>query len=224
MSLIEAVNPFKSNWEAFAREVSKPLTCAFCGGQRVWWNGERLRAASVCNGAGIVHLVRIRCRRVKCGNQDCRRSWTLRPPGLAPHRHYQLCVVASALSTYLFDPKANQAAVAQAHQCSERTVGRWLRWVSQAADPAILQRKVLEALGEPVLVPVRTVANLARKARHAARLEILPRAAHVLAAFEALGAAMGLEPPGLRGVLERVLGNRSRFPTYRSPIIPEFAR
>lgn len=222
MSVIDAAKRLKSAWDTFVRKVEKPSACIFCGHRRVWWNGGRTRSASVRTSEGNIHLAQVRCRRVKCA--DCLRSWVLRPPGIAPHRHYQLCVVASAVSHYLFDREATQATVAQEHQCSERTVGRWMRWIARVAEPAILQRMLLEATRNPILVPFREVANLARKARNAARLEILPRAARVLAAFETLGAAMGMEPPGLRGVLDRVLGQRSRMATYRNPIIPELAR
>lgn len=222
MSLTEAIDQLKQRWDRFFETVTRPLSCLFCKGGRILWNGSRLRSVSVRIEGRVHHLAGIRCCRVKC--KDCRKSWALRPPGLAPHRHYQLCVVASATSAYLFDPKATQAAIALEHQCSERTVGRWLRWISTAAEPTVLQLKVLEAAGEPILASDRDVANLARKARDAARREILPRAARVLAGFEALGVAMGMEPPGLRGILERFLGNRTGIATYQRPLIPEFAR
>lgn len=224
MSLNDTVQRIKQAWDTFARAALKPSTCAFCGGTRVWWDGTRNRSATVLTEDGVAHIVNVRCRRVKCAERACQKSWTVRPPGLAPHRHYQLCVVASALSRYLFGPHTTQAAVAQDHQCSERTVGRWLRWVSGVADPAIIQRKLLEAVQAPILVPVRGIESLARKARSTARQEILPRAAQVLAEMEILGAALGLAPPGLRGVIERVLGHRTRMATYRTPLIPELAR
>lgn len=224
MSLIDTAKRIKQSWDTFARTAVKPATCAFCGGSRIWWDGHRTRTASVRTDDGTAHLVDVRCPRVKCADRACKKSWTLRPPGLAPHRHYQLCVVASALSRYLFGPHTTQAAVAQDHQCSERTLGRWLRWVSAVADPAILQRKLLEAVRSPILLPVREIERLARKARSTARQEVLPRAAQVLAACEALGAALGLAPPGLRGVIERALGHRTRATTYQHPTIPELAR
>jgi hypothetical protein len=213
MSLTDKAEPLKSAGNIFAQEVAKPVACIFCGSPHVRWNGKRLRSASVLSDDGVIHLIEICCRRAKCGAKDCLRGWSLRPPGLAPHKHYQLCVVASAVSSYLFAPETNQAAVAQTHECSERMMGRWLHWVSEIADPAILQRRVIEVAKEVILVPVRDVENLARKARNAIRQEILPRAAQVLASFEALGMALGLEPPGLRGVIELVLENRSRIAT-----------
>lgn len=224
MSLTDAAKRLKSAWKTFAREVQKPANCPFCELTKISWNGHRIRSASVMTDDGVVHLVGIECRRAKCGSRGCARSWTLLPPGLSPNRHYQLCVVASALSSYLFDKEASQAAVASAYQCSERTMGRWLRWIGAIADPSVLQRKVLEETGEPILSPLRPVENLARKALDAVRRDLLTRAAQVLVGFEALGVAMGKEPPGLRGVLERALGNRPRIATYERPLIPEFAR
>lgn len=222
MSLTDAVQHLKSDWDTFTCKVVRPENCLFCGALRVWWNGYRERTASV-SFEGVVHfLTGIRCRRAKC--RDCHHGWTLIPPGLSPNRHYQLCVVASAASNYLFDSNATQATIAQEHQCSERTVGRWLRWVSQLAAPGVLQRQLLELTGAPILAQDPDVKNLVRKARHGNRRDSLPLAAQILALFEALGVAMGMEPPGLRGVLERVIGNRSRIATYQTPLIPELAR
>lgn len=82
-----------------------------------------------------------------------------------------------------------------------------------------LGRKVLDAVGNPVLLPpARSVANLARKARNTVRQEILPRAVKLLSAFEALALALGLEPPGLRGVVEATLAGRAGLATYRRPL------
>jgi hypothetical protein len=148
----------------------------------------------------------------------------VRPPGISPNRHYQLCVVAHAVSDYLFGEKSTQAKVAQEHDCSERTVGRWLRWVGAVAEPATLQREILEAADEPILSALPKVASIARKARMAVRRQIVTRAAQILSLMEALGTALGLEPPGLRGVVERVLHDRATIATYARPLIPEFAR
>lgn len=224
MSLTEAAARIKQTWKDFADKAIKPNACPFCGHTRLWWDGCRTRSASVRTEHGTVHLTDIPCRRVTCAAPSCRKSWTLRPPGLVPHKHYQLDVVASAVSAYLFRPNTSQAGIAQEHDCSERTVGRWLWWVSQIADPSILARKVLATVGSPVMTPMRTVENLARKARQTIRQGILPRSAQVLSALEILGTAMGLEPPGLRGVLDATLAGRSRLATYRRPIISEFAR
>lgn len=224
MSLTEASARIKLAWQAFADKAVKPNACPFCGHTRLWWDGCRTRSASVRTEHGTVHLTDVPCRRVVCAAPACRKSWALRPPGLSAHKHYQFDVVAAAVGAYLFRTDASQAAIAREHDCSERTVGRWVRWVSQLADPSQLQRKLLDVLDKPVLAPVRAVAALARKARTTARRKNLPRAAQVLATFEGLGAAMGLEPPGLRGVLEATLGPRSGLGTYRRPFIPEFAR
>jgi len=170
----------------------------------------------------VWHVAGIRQHRAQCA--DCRNDWIVRPPGLAPNRHYQLCVVASAIGSYLFDPGATEAQVAETHGCAERTLGRWLRWVAKVADPAVLQARIQAIVEAPVLVPTRAVADLARKARQAVRREILPKAAEVLAHFEALGFAMGLEPPGLRSVIDAALRSRSRIATYDHPAIPEFVK
>jgi hypothetical protein len=140
-----------------------------------------------------------------------------------PRRHYQLCVVTEAASQHLF-AGASQEQVAATTGCSRRTVGRWLQWLSQVADPAVLGQKLAAALGEPVLPRLRPLASRRWALRDAARRQVLERAATVLQLMEALGLALGLEPPGLRALVERVLAGRDRITSYRAPLIPELAR
>ena len=209
-------------WDRFTSALVRPPGCERCSSLHVNWDGWSIRSASVLDGNKTCHVTGIRLRRAECA--ACGLRWIVRPPGIAPNRHYQLCVVASAIGAYLFDPGATQAQVADTHSCSERTLGRWLRWMAKVADPAVLQARIQTIAEAPVLVPFKAVANLARKARQAARRELLPRAAEVLAHFEALGLVMGLEPPGLRGVIEAVVGGRSGIATYAHPAIPEFVK
>ena len=137
MSLHKGRKDFKGRWDRFFETVKKPGHCPFCQGLRIYWNGHRERNASVLEGGGVVYLTGILCKRVKCANPQCRKSWTLRPPGLMPKRHYQLCVVASAMRQLWFEPHSTLTAVASAHQCCRRTVGRWLRWIRGIATPAV---------------------------------------------------------------------------------------
>ena len=129
MSLQKGREKIKERWDHFFETVRKPGHCPFCQGLRIYWNGHRERSASVMADGEVVHLSGILCKRVKCANPGCRKSWTLRPPGLVARRHYQFCVVASALRQWFFDPHSTLTAVARAHQCCRRTVGRWLRWI-----------------------------------------------------------------------------------------------
>jgi len=133
-------------------------------------------------------------------------------------------VVARAVSRYLFEGRSTQTRVAAEHGCSRRTVGRWIRWVAAIAEPAMVMKKVLRAVDAPVVPRLRNVAQCARKARGGIGAAVLERAAEVLGLLEDLGSALRLEPPGLRAVLERVVGNRARVATYARPLIPEFAR
>jgi len=223
-SMTQAIEALKREWQAFNATVAKPGQCLFCGGRRLWWNGWRQRTASVLVGEQVVHVEEVACRLVKCGLPSCGRSWTLRPPGLVPQRHYQLCVVARAASSYLFDPEATQEQVAVSMACARRTVGRWLGWLAGIASPADLLRHVVEASDVAEIPPLREVAALGRKARSAARKAVLESAARVLCLVEALGQALSLPPPGLRAVVERVLAGRSGVTTDHSPRILEFAR
>ena len=137
MSLHNGTGKFKELCDRFFETVTKPRCCPFCYGRRIYWNGHRERSASVMEGDRVTHFTDILCRRVKCANATCRKSWTLRPAELMPRRHYQLCVMASAVRQFLFGPRRTLTAVARAHQCCRRTVGRWLRWVAGPSAPVI---------------------------------------------------------------------------------------
>jgi hypothetical protein len=132
-------------------------------------------------------------------------------------------VVAEAASHHLFTGAAQQG-VADQHGCSRRTLARWLRWIADCADPGALGSQLLAAVGSPVLPRLRALAPRLRALRNAARRQLLERAAIVLQLMEALALALGLEPPGLRAVVERAIAGQGRIPSYRAPLIPELAR
>jgi len=209
-------------WREFAETVARPSSCVFCAHPRVLWNGWRTRSASVECAGEVVHVPRIRCRRVRC--RECRRSWTLRPPGLMPQRHYQLSVMALAVARYVSQPAMSQARVAARVGCARRTIRRWLRWLAGVAEPGDLLRHLYRICGE-VVVPALSSARAKLEAiGDGARRRLCERAAENLGLFEALAMALGLEPPGLGSVVEAVLANRSGITSDRSPRIPEFAR
>ncbi len=211
----------KAEWDRFYESVPRPCECLFCSCIRIWWDGSRARTASV-RGEGKTHwLAEVLCRRVKCSS--CRKSWTLRPPGLMPQRHFQLCVAAEGATTYLFAPEPSIAQVAREVGASHWTVSRWIGWLGEVATPSELYRHVLNAAGAALAVSLLSATELPRRARNASVALLRSAAAQVLCLFEALGAALALEPPGLRCVVEAVLANRYRVTTYARPNIPEFA-
>ena len=219
MSLGQAPEWLRRSWEEVSERVDRPAACIYCGHCRVWWNGWRVRTATVLVASVVVFLTGVRCPRVKCAGRECGRSWTLRSEGLMPRRHYQLSVVAPAMTRHLLDG-VSQEEVADEHTCSRRTVSRWLRWLAEVAEPGALARRLMDASEAPVLPKVDELARATwQRMRGAAR-----RAAENLCLFEALGAASGMRSPGLESVVERVVSNRDRVTTYRSPIIPELAR
>ena len=223
-SVSQTVEVLKHEWQGFYDQAAKPQRCIFCGGARIWWNGWRQRTASLLVGERVVYVDQVACRLVKCGTPGCRKSWTLRPPGLAPQRHYQLCVVAQALSAYLFDPAATLEQVARATGCARRSVGRWIAWVAGLAPAGELLRHLVAASDVPQLPSLPEVASLALRARDNARRSILRGAAQVLCLLEALGQALGFSPPGLRAVVEAVVDGRYQATTYARPRILAFAR
>jgi len=190
----------------------------------VWWDGFGVRTASVRLSGKTVHIDGIRCHRARCADSGCEHRWCLFPPGLGPRRHFQACVVSDAVQEYLFGEDASQESTAKRHGCSRRTLGRWLCWLAGLAEPAAIQERILAAQDEPVPAPLRSVAGLLRKARSEPKRKLLEAAAIVLAHFESLAMAMGLEPPGLRSVLETVAPLGARQVTQLRPLLPEFAR
>jgi hypothetical protein len=216
----ETAGEIEQRWRRCYETAEKPERCIYCGGTRINFNGSRKRSASVLVLMVVVHVAEILCRRVKCA--ACRKSWTLRPPELVAHKHFQLCVVARAVSRYLFEPAGTLTGMASEHGCSRRTVKRWLVWTSSIAEPATLLRKVVEATDAPLVPRLCQVERLSRKARTPLG-QLLRQAAEVLGLMERLGSAWGLEPPGLRAVVRRVVGERGGIGTYTRPVIPELA-
>jgi transposase-like protein len=212
----------EQRWRQHYEKAQRPRQCIYCGDTRVNFDGSRKRSASVWVLTVVVYLAELLCRRVKCA--ACHKSWTLRPPELVAHKHFQPCVAARAVSRYLFEPDGTLTRVASEHSCSRQTVKRWLNWTAAIAEPATLLCKVVEAADAPVVLPVREVGQAGRKARNALGRELLARAAEVLALMESLCSAWSLEPPGLRAVLRRVIGERSGIGTYARPVIPELVR
>jgi hypothetical protein len=177
-------------FEAFAEDLERPRGCIQCSSaDPVWWNGWRIRSVSLYSGDQMIYLPKVRLRLVRCPR--CRSSWTLWPPGLIPHRHYQPCVVSHALSQ-LLGSGASEEQVAAAVGCARQTVGRWLRWIATLAEPATLARRLLQATGEPVVPSLAWAQRHLEAVRDATRRALLERAAEVLTLLEALATVQGV--------------------------------
>jgi hypothetical protein len=213
----------EQRWRFYYENAQTPRQCIYCGDSRINFNGSRKRSASVLVLTVVVYVAELLCRRVKCA--ACGKGWTLRPPELVAHKHFQLSVAARAVSGYLFDPAGTLTGVAAEHGCSRKTVKRWLGWTAAIAEPETVLSKVVEAVEAPLVPRPRAAAQLARKARgNAVWRVVLERAAEVLALMERLCSGWQLEPPGLRAVVRRVVGERSGIGTYARPVIPELVR
>ena len=208
-------------WNEIGRKAPRPQVCPRCGSRsRQWWNGWQYRTASVREEGRTVHLPQVLQRRTRCS--ACLRSRLLRPAGLLPNKHFQPCVIASAVSQHVHGGDSLEK-VAATHGCSPRQAGRWMPWTAAVADPAVLAARIVETVDAVILPAVREIAPRLRALRNEVRRLVLERAAQVLALMEALASALGLEPPGLRSVVERFLNGRTDVGTYRRPIIPELA-
>jgi len=112
MTVAQAQQRLNDRWRQFYENARLPAACVFCEGTKLWWNGTRVRSASVLCEGEVVHLSEVPCRRIKCGTKGCNKSWTQRPEGLTPQRHYQLDVVAEGSSRYLFSARGTLSGVA----------------------------------------------------------------------------------------------------------------
>jgi len=222
MGLHQAATALKERFVEAVDRLPLPGCCVFCDGIRVRWKERRCRTATVLFEGQAIYVTDIPTCRVLC--LDCSRSWTLQAPGLLPRKHYQPCVVAKATADYLFDPSASQQAVADQYGCSRHQVGRWLSWLSELASPGALQARLVEASGEPVHLPTPEVTDLDRKAATKAGRARLVRAALVLVLLEAIGAALCLEPPGLRAVLVLLSEGWRPLAPLAAPALPIVAQ
>jgi hypothetical protein len=221
MSLQEEIDKLKEQWDHYLQRVEKPCRCIFCEGTRLYWNGYRERSASVLIGDEVVYFADILCKRVKCAEPECNRSWTLRPPGLMPRRHYQLCVVGHGVIQFFSDPRETLTSVAEAHCCSRRTIGRWLHWIAGIADPSDLLRRLSHISKKAALSNFVKVYKIFKKVPNKI---IFQGTVKNFCFLEALGRAYGYAPSGFRGMIETAIANRDRITTYRCPFIPELAR
>ena len=219
MSVHKGSEELKKAWDQFLETVDKPRCCPFCQGLRVYWNGYRERSASVLDGDEVAYLSDVVCRRVKCANGQCKKSWTLRPPGLVPGRHYQLCVVASAARQYLFDPQSTLTSVAAAHQCCRRTVGRWLHWIAGIAKPSSLTHRLGAVPSTGRFASRDHNRGIGTRAR-----KVFDCAARVFCLLETLGKAYGHKEAPFGRMIEAIITARERGTPYCFPPIPELAR
>lgn len=155
-----------------SKKNERPPECIYCGSPS-WWNGTRLVGTVRRGDSGPEYVHEVR-RRAKCASKDCQRgSWTVYERDSYPHRGFSLEVVGSAVSAVALGGKKKDA-VAFEHNCSRRSVGRWLSWVEALADPADLIRCCtrLTSSGLPGGVMV--------KSRAGAVLHLLDRLAELL--------------------------------------------
>jgi transposase-like protein len=183
------LDKLRERWQA-ALEQRGP--CPSCTSKRVWFNGLRLRKASVRHGEETVFIADIPVRRLRCG--DCVQRWSVAPEGVVSAAHYQPCVVAPAVAADVLEEGVSEGQVARACGCARRTVGRWVRRVARLAEPGVLARHLAHEAQSPVLpLPPQPV----KARRFPARRALGERAVLVLALLEALASLRGLAPPGL---------------------------
>ena len=221
MGLPETAEALKAAWTAFCDALTFPRRCVHCDRLTARPRSRSVRGASVLLGGEVQHLDSFPVRRARCG--PCRKSWLVRPPGLTANRHYQLDVVAEAMTAYLYRGDT-PSRIAQELGVAVSTVIAWRDQLAGLAEPALLQGLVCEASGEPLLPTLPELAErLGLEQKLAAARRILAeRAARVLALLELLATAWGLGSPGLQAVVEHVVGDRTDLFLRRAPAVPGF--
>jgi hypothetical protein len=192
----------------------RPAQCVFCDGARVWFNGWRMVLITLMiDGQPHRPADWVSLQRVRCARRECKRSWTLRPPWLYPHRSLEPDVAEAAALVYLLDGRATYNSVAAAFGCAWITVWRWVGWLAALVPPAVLLARAarLDARGaEPAALP--RVVPAASRARSPRRAQLVERAAHVLVALVLLHRAQP-EPPADASALRWFL--LAEFLTFR---------
>ena len=202
MSRSMTLDELKERW---TKELSYRGRCLQCDSERVWYNGIRLRKATLRDGDRSVFVAQIPVRRLLCG--DCSARWSHPPTGVPTRAHYQPCVVSEAVVTDVLDDKVCDTTVAKEHGCHRRTLLRWVHRVARLAEPAELMRRVLLESDNPVLPAAPPTV---RPRRSAALMALGQRAVWVLFLLEVMTSLVGLTPPGL--------SHTSRFlPAHVSP-------
>jgi len=146
------------------KQAVRPDPCRVCGAP-AWWNGARVVAEVLHDlGQGVRRVIDVLRRRARCSDRRCAAgSWTIYPAEAYPHRSYQLDVVASAVAAVCISG-GSRRTVAVHHDCSRRSVSRWVRWMAGLASPEDLARLCarLDPEGLPPPPPAATEGEVSR--------------------------------------------------------------
>jgi hypothetical protein len=172
-----------------------PRECPFCDGDRIWLDGWRVVYCVVLlDGSPHRFDEGLALQRVVCA--ACRRSWTLRPAFLYPHRSFQPDVVEAAGLDYLSAPAATYQKTAKDHGCSPRSVWRWVGWLAAVVQAGALlaEAEQWSRAGQSASLIPREVPQDHAKARSPGRATTLRAAFQALCAL-AIWCRAQLTPP-----------------------------
>jgi hypothetical protein len=146
--------------------------------------------------------------RSKCGT--CKVSVTVYPPGLYPHRQYQLDVVASVVAA--IDGADDAKAASARFATSPRSAWRWRRWVVALGEVATFH--AVAAQVDPTSAPVAMASPPTPAMAMLAALEVLGaalvRAGVAVVERSGLGRVLGWQHRA-HGVVLGVVAGRTRF-------------
>lgn len=198
----------------------RPRSCAFCDGERVWYDGWRF-VFCVVLADGAPHRFKdgLAVQRVKCSR--CRKSWTLRPAFLYPHRCFEPDVGEGAALAYLSAPGATYQKTGKAFDCSARSVWRWTGWLASllAAPDLLAEAERLCGAGQAASVVPREVPQDHFKAYSPERERVLLRGFQGLVALAVWTRAQPA-PPDDPSPLRFWLNERFRAFHEIHPLVP----
>lgn len=158
--------------------AERPPPCRRCASPS-WWNGWRVVFLVVAVAVDVVARREIGVARAKCSS-GCG-SFSCYPPGVYPHRQYQLDAVADSVARAVLGGECAVRAAAPVG-ASATSARRWTAWIAALAEPAALCAATARV--DPDAPPGAGLSAVTA-ARPAGE-----RAARVLHALEQLGLAL----------------------------------
>lgn len=197
-SIIPGWSEFKTYVEKVGPELGRPdrpCVCPFCDGVVIWFNGWR-QVFSVVLIDEKPHRFDdgLWLQRVVCAT--CHKSWTLRPPFLYPQRSLEPDVAEAAALAYLSNPTATYEKTAKDHNCSARSVWRWVGWIAGSLSIGELLAEAEQSCGAgqvAALIP-REVSQDHAKAYSPEREKVLLDAFQGLSALSIRTRALPVPP------------------------------
>lgn len=126
-----------------ADAIPRPERCIRCGGEKVWFVGWYKRFVNLLVAGGRRHREEIKIRRCRCAR--CGKSFGLLPAFLYPHRQFGPETTEAVVVELLKEPEARPGDYVGRDGLgpSAGTVRRYLSWLEENFDEALIQSAIL---------------------------------------------------------------------------------